>query len=255
MSKQQPHHTADDRSRDAAVPTHDYFAQLDLADPADLEEALDSLIHDLESGRFLMWEAVVRQEQGQPLTQAHKRALSRLVNFGDRAEERILYIDEQPRPSEPWYALARQLAPRLLQEPFKTAEMYYGVTFEGWPTLVDCLHAHAPALSLPAEVQSPLDIFPLDLQHRLWLQVCFDMLSGLGQEAELTLANPEQQDRVAGFIDLLKAHKASVQYFDLTLDDLLTRVILPAPDQIILLEMMLKKLGMPSSQEQLARFL
>jgi hypothetical protein len=86
------------------------------------------------------------------------------------------------------------------------------------------------------------------------LQACFDALHGLGQEDELTLANPEQQDRVEWFINLLREHKESVQYFDLTLDDLLTRVILPPKDRAILIEMMLRQLGM-TSQDHLAKFL
>jgi hypothetical protein len=133
--------------------------------------------------------------------------------------------------------------------------MYYDVTFEGWPALVECLQKHAQALSLPEGVHSPLDIFPIDLQHRLWLQDCFNILSGLGQDDDLTLTKAEQRDRVEGFIDLLKEHKDSVQYFNPTLDDLLTRVILPSQDRAILIEMMLKKLGMTSSQDHLSKFL
>ena len=255
MSKRNPQHAANKRSLDADVPTRDYFEHLNLDDPGDLGEALDNLIHDLETGHFLTWEAVVRQEQDQPLTRQHKKALSKLINFGDQDDDRILCIDEMPRPSEPWYELARKIAPRLLQEPFLTDALYYDVTLEGWPALAECLPEHARALSLPEGAQAPLDIFPVDLQHRLWLQDCFDALHGLGQDDELTLALTEQQDRVEWFINSLKEHKDTVQYFDLTLDDVLTRVILPPKDRAILVEMMLKELGMASPQDQLAKFL
>lgn len=70
------------------------------------------------------------------------------------------------------------------------------------------------------------------------LQYCFNELSGLGQDAELTLEDPGQQDRVDGFIDRLRQCKESVAYFGLTLDSLLTRVVLPGKDQPIFLKMM-----------------
>jgi len=255
MSKRKSPRTANRKPLAAGVPIHDTFERLDLNDPGDLDEGLGRLIHHLETGYFLTWEAVIRQEQDLPLTREHQQALSQLIDFRDQGADRILYIDEMPRPSEPWYALARKIAPRLLQEPYLTNALYYDATLEGWPALVECLHKQTQALSLPEGVHTPLDIFPVDLRHRLWLQTCFDALHGLGQEDELTLANPEQQDRVEWFINLLREHKDSVQYFDLTLDDLLTRVILPPKDRALLIEMMRKNLNLPTPQSRLAEFL
>jgi hypothetical protein len=108
-------------------------------------------------------------------------------------------------------------------------------------------------LPLPEGVKSPLDVFSVDLRHRLWLQVCFDALIGLGQNEALTLER--QGYRVEWLIRCLKEHKDSVRYFDLTLEDLLTRVIMPPKDEKILVEMLTQELGLTSSQDRLADFL
>lgn len=240
---------------DPSVPTYNYLEHIDLDDPGHIDEALDNLIHGIKTGYFLQWEAVVCQEQGLPLTKKQEKALASLISFSDVDDDRIWYIDELPRPTEPWYEIARKIAPRILQEPFRTDAGMYWAMHEGWPTLVEVLESHGRNLSLPEGVESPLDIFPIDLQHRLWLQTCFDALSGLGQDKELTLENKRQQDRVAWFIRLLRERKDTIQYFDLTLEKLLTRVIMPPRDEKIFVKMMMEQLGLTSSQEHLADFL
>jgi hypothetical protein len=247
--------TQDQVHFDPNVPTYDYFEHIDLDDPGCIDQALDNLIHDIETGYFLQWEGIVRQEQGLPLTKKQKKALVSLISFSDADDDRILYIDEMPRPKEPWYEIARKIALRILREPSRTNEITYWAMHEGWPTLVEILEAHGRDLTLPQGVESPLDIFSPDLQHRLWLQTCFDALSGLGQHRELTLENERQQDRVAWFISLLEEHKDTVQYFDLTLEKLLTRVIMPPKDEEIFVNMMTEQLGLSSPQERLADFL
>lgn len=240
---------------DPDVPTHDFFERINLDKPWGLEEACDNLLYYLETGYFLQWEAVVRQEQGLRLTRAQKEALSNLISFSDEEGDRILYIDEIARPSEPWYEIVRKIAPLLLQEPFKTYKVHYAVVIEGWPNLAEHLEKYGQDLSLPEGMTSPFDIIPVDLRHRLWLQTCFDALSGLGQDKELTLENERQQDRVEWFIGLLREHKDTVQHFDLTIETLLTRVILPPKDEKILTEMMTEQLGLTSLQDHLADFL
>src|ERR1019366_1437838 len=47
-------------------------------------------------------------------------------------------------------------------------------------------------------------------RHKLWLQCCFNELGGLGQEEELTLEDPEEHERVDGFIENLRECKDSV---------------------------------------------
>ena len=83
------------------------------------------------------------------------------------------------------------------------------------------------------------------------LQWCFDELSGLGQESELTLENEDQVDRVEWFIQRLQQTREAVAYFDLTLESLLTRVRLPERDLPILVKLATKQLGLKSSQEPL----
>jgi len=228
---------------------------MDLDDPGYVDEALDNLISDIQSDYFLRWEAVVRQERDLPLTRKQKKALSGLMSFSDEEDDRIWYIDELPRPSELWYEIARKIVPHILQEPFRTDKGMYWAMYEGWPTLAEVLKTHGRDLSLPEGVDSPLDIFPIDLRHRLWLQTCFDALSGLGQAEELTLENEQQSDRVEWFICCLKEHKGTVQYFDLTLDKLLTNVIMPPQDERVFVKMMMEQLGLTSPQERLADFL
>jgi hypothetical protein len=93
------------------------------------------------------------------------------------------------------------------------------------------------------------------LQRTLWLQVCFDDLYGLGQEEELTLANENQQDRIKWFIHALRQQKDTVRYFDLTLNSLLTRVILPPEEEALFVPMMMEQLALPSPQAPLADYL
>ena len=88
------------------------------------------------------------------------------------------------------------------------------------------------------------------------LSCCFDELSGLGQEEELTLENEEQKSwRIEEFIDSLKDYKDSVNYCHLTLDKLLQLVKLPPKDEKILVKSMLEKLGLESGSQQLYNFL
>jgi hypothetical protein len=90
----------------------------------------------------------------------------------------------------------------------------------------------------------------------LSLQGCFDALSGLGQDEELTLENEEErQYRIEDFVESLREHKDSVQYFALTLDSLLTRVIVPEKDKPILMHALQEKLGMESTADCIAEYL
>lgn len=237
---------------DRSVPTYDHLEHIDLDDPGAIDQALDNLIHNIETGYFLQWEAVVRQERGLRLTQKQEEALGNLIYFGDDADDRILYIDEIPRPKEPWYEIARKIIPRLLEEPFRTDAGMYWAMYEGWPTFVETLETHGQDLPLPQDADSPLEIFPVDLRHRLWLQTCFDALSGLGQDEELTLANKRQREsRMNWLIQCLREHKDTVKYFDLTLEKLLTKVIMPPQDEKIFVDLMRERLDLASLQEPL----
>ena len=242
----------------ANIPTEDFLKTRRSAGSFDWSEGLASFLLFMENGKFLAWEAVIAEEQGLALTRQQETALKNLVGFGDVEEddEHVFSINEIARPSKPWYEILNQIVSHLLIEPFRTFDIHFEYQCEGWGWLVACLEKHAAALSLPPGVTSPLEVVPAELRHRLWLQDCFDDLSGLGQEKELTLENEEQRRyRIEDFISSLRKHKDSVQYFDLTLDSLLTRVIVPEEDRPILIREMQERLGMKSTADRLADYL
>ena len=236
-----------------SIPTEDYLSCCNLNEPWGIEEALDGFIYDIEQGYFLEWQAVVQQERGLPLTDEQKAALDELMDFNDDIDDNsILYINDRSRPSKQWYEIVRELAPRLLKAEFKTCKPHYSVFMDGWDRLVNCLELHGCCLSLPEEAQSPLDVIPLDLQHRLWLQSCCEMLMGIGQYEELSLEREEQSYRINNFIGCLKEHNDSVKYLDLTLEKLLTFVLLPSKEKTLFIEKMLKALGLSSITDSIA---
>ena len=98
---------------------------------------------------------------------------------------------------------------------------------------------------------SPVELIPADLWHKCGSGSAH-ALSGLGQFEESTLQREEEQDRIDQFIDNLRACKDSVAYLDLTLDSLLTRVILPDGDKPIFVQMMREKLGLKSTTDRIA---
>jgi hypothetical protein len=240
---------------DPDIPVNDTLEHLNLDEPGDLEEALDNFIYELENGYFFMWEAVVSEEQSLKLSRKQNNVLNDLLDFSDEDDDQILYIDEIPRPKEAWYEIARKIAPGILVEPFKTDAVMYAVVHEGWANLTEALEEHAQDLSLPEGIESTLEIFPHDLQHRLWLQTCFDTLSGLGQGENFTLENEEELYRIEDFISLLRDHKDTVQYFDLTLEMLLTKVIMPLKDKKLFIIMFMEQLGLPTNQAPIVDYL
>ena len=184
----------------ADVPTIDLLESLDLADECDVVEAFDRFIAEMVSDHFRTWEAVIRQEQGLPCTVFLNDLAYDLLDYGGD-DDRVLYVDEIPRHREPWYAILRRIAPRLLAEPFRTADVHAERLTEIWPSVLVAIENHGRGLSLPAGVSQPLDVLPAELRHKLSLQCCFDPLSGLGQDDCLTLANEDQLDRIDSFID------------------------------------------------------
>jgi hypothetical protein len=239
---------------DPAIPTIDFFEVQPLEDS--YGELLDYFILMMEQDEFLAWEAVMAQEQGLRLTGQQRSALSQLMTFDDTDGDQVLYINEMPRPSEPWYTILSKIVPHLLIEPFRTFDIHYEEQCEGWPRIVHCLSEHAAGLSLPDGVTSPIEVVPVELRHKLWLQECFDDLSGLGQSDELTLHNEEQYEfRIADFLESLRRHEESVRYFKLTLDSLLTRVILPDQDIPVLVNAIQQELGLESPSDRLADYL
>lgn len=241
---------------DSDVPTHEYFSLDSLDEMWNLQEAVAGFVYELEQGRLQLWEAVACQEQGLPLTARQHAALNDLVSFGDDDEDEddgegcILQIDGIERPSVSWDVMLNKIVTHLLTEPFRTAEVMHEVNCEGFSQLMDALREHGQELSLPPGIPSPEEVIPAELRHKLWLQLCFDALGGLGQEPELNLK--EQPDRIDWFIDRLREHKDSVRFLGLGLESLMKRVILPTCDQPLFVEMMQMQLALRSIQESIA---
>jgi hypothetical protein len=241
---------------DPDVPTYDLFEHRNLDKAGDLGELVQDVIGDLEHGDFLMWEAVVSDELGLTLTRNQAKALSELLDFSEgEGEDRILYINEIPRPSEPWYEIVRKIAPHLLVKPYKTDDIHEDVTYEGWTNLASALEDHGEGLSLPAGVDRPVDVVPIELQHRLRLQTDLTLFGGLGQSHALTLQDEEELVRIEEFIARLREHRETVEYLDLTLEKVMTVLILPPQDEPIFVEMMQKELGLDSMQDKIAEHL
>jgi len=236
---------------DPSIPTDDFLDGCNPDGAWDLQEAVDNFVYWLEKDRFLTWEAVVCEELGLPLTPYQQKAVGSLINFNDEPDDQILYINEIPRPSEPWHVILNKIVPHLLIEPFRTFDMHQDVKSEGWTWIMKALDEHGQSLSLPPGVASYKQVVPADLQHKLWLQYCFDILSGLGKTDELILTE-EDPWRINELILRLRECKESVAHFGLTVESLLTRVILPERDRPIFVKLMQEKLGLASAQEPIA---
>ena len=237
---------------DAGIPTNDFFEGMRLTELWHLQQAVENFVFMLEHGDFLTWEAVICEEQGLPLTPQQEEALHALLTFGAPPIDHILYINEIPRPSEPWHVILIKLVPHLLVEPFRTFDVQKEMQSGGWEQIMTALQKHGGGLSLPPGVASYKEVVPADLRHKLWLQYCFNDLAGLGQEEDMTLEDPEEHYRIDWFIDHLRECKESVEYFGLTLESLLTRVILPERDRPLFVKLMQEKLSLSSAQAQIA---
>ena len=238
------------------APTRDFLGGFNLEWPWDLEEAVAKFSAAVQQGAFLAWEAAVCVEQGVPVTAAQRAGIERLHRVAaDEADEKTPPLRDQPRPGEPWYAILNKIVPHLLVEPLQTAEVYEDVQYDGWFNLATCLQEHGQGLSLPPGIASTLDVVPVDLRHKLWVQACCAELAGLGQADDMTLENEDEQFRVYRFIHRLPTCRESVAFLGLTLDSLLSRVILPARDRPVFVRMMQEKLGVRSPAERLAEYL
>jgi hypothetical protein len=236
------------------IPVYDFFEDHHAGTSAwDLGECIESLIISIEDGYFVTWEAVVREEQGLPLSSKQEEMLDDLMSFSeDDYNGPTLYINGLPRPREPWYETLRKLVPGLILEPFKTYEIHNEMYHEDWPRIVESLETHGRDLTLPEGIDDPLEVIPPETLHRLWLQYCFDELSGLGQEDEMTLEDEEQKSwRVKDFIERLRECKNSVEKLGLTLEKLFQLVKLPPTDEKILKASMIEKLGIQSESQKL----
>ena len=89
----------------------------------------------------------------------------------------------QENPREPWYETVRKVASLILLERIETSSFLPETAIDGWPELVEVLEQHGKHLMLPENVESPVDVVPKEIQHKLWLQsFCFAELIAIGQD-------------------------------------------------------------------------
>lgn len=188
------------------------------------------------------------------LSEAHEEALDQLINYGD--DDDILYINEIPRPHEPWYETLRRVAPCILVEKLHTAGSHFEVITWGWPRLVEALEEHGNKLSLPDGIYNALDVIPKGLRSRLWLQSCLDDLLGIGyQWGEDDVTSFEQKDehyRINRFIEALRDHTEDIQALDLTLKKLWDVLFMPSKERELFIKMFTEALGLESDDAPIA---
>lgn len=232
-------------------PTYDFFEEEPLSDYY-LEEILNNFVFYLETGYFSMWESVVAAEENKKLTKDQEGQLNQLINFGEEEMEEILYIDESPRPSKPWYETAREIAKRLFQGQIKTYEVNSTLAYEGWDKLKEAIIKYGENLSQPKGIENPIEIIPEELRHKLEIQTAIDWLVGLGQEEELTLADPAQHFRIKELVEELKKKISSVRYLKLSIEKIAKEFVeLSATEKIKFEEAMIKKIGLANVKEEM----
>lgn len=212
-------------------PVDDLLDGIDLGSVFRRKDAVDSVVSWLEQGTYRGWEAALRAEQQLPLTDAHEEALDELVSVSDDDEDgTVLYIDDRARPSEPWYATVRRLAPHLVVEGIDSSDVLSEDLLTMGETLVDAVVDHAEGLSLASGCSAPVDVFPAGLAHRLRVQAaCYELL-GIGQVFSNGTRNA-LGDRAAWFEEALAERADSLRALDWTIDDVLRVVLVPEPER------------------------
>ncbi|WP_177428663.1 hypothetical protein, partial [Candidatus Venteria ishoeyi] len=146
--------------------------------------------------------------------------------------------------------------PYLVYEPFNTKEAFlHWIAHEGWPTLSEVLNCYGQQLPLPSNCHVWQDIFPANLRYRLDLQACFSEFSGIGSTDELSLLNEIEQERIEWFIRMLRQHRAALRYFDLTLNRLLERLLLPGAEETQFRLLFCQQLHITDTEQSLLDFL
>ena len=134
---------------DRTVPVFDFFEGFELDDPAVVLKAAEEFIDQMDMDLFRCWETIIRYEQDLPTTYSLRELTREQVEYGG---SRVLYIQDTPRFKQPWYQIVRALAPRLLSEPFGTADDP-GLA-DVWPRMARAIEEHGHGLSLPEGVNA-----------------------------------------------------------------------------------------------------
>lgn len=234
------------------IPTYDFFERMPQSD-FELEEIIENFVSSMENNYFLMWEAVVCQEQNIELTEHQQKQLDQLINFGEEESDEVLYIDEMPRPNKKWYETAVQIAEKLVKGRITAYEIHSALIAEGWEKLRESIVENSAHLSKPKGIKNAIEVIPEEIRHHLAIQEAMDWLVGLGQEEELSLTNPDQAFRVEELIEDLSKNIGSVTYFQLSIEKIVSKFIdLKEEDEIKFKELMVEKLCLKSTEENLA---
>jgi len=232
------------------VPVYEFFADHDLTQSDGLAEAVAQFRDWLEHDDFVTWEAVVCQEQRLPLTRLQQELLEELDCYGE-PDTPLLFINDFPRPSQPWDVLLHELAQRLcLPVPFDPGHPHEDLMFFAWAELEDALAECGEDLSLPPGAQSVVDVVPVALRQQLRLQRCFEDLP-IPAELNRNHVGPPAF-WIDEFLDDLRDEAAAVAYFNLSLDTLLARIVLSDADRKRLIDRAQKVLRLASPQDPLA---
>ena len=136
---------------------------------------------------------------------------------------------------------------------FKTFEVHYAVTTDGWKELVAALDAaRGGPVAARGGRKARSRSCPSSCGTGCGSRHVSGHSPGSGQEEELTLRDPEEHYRIEEFIACLRKHRESVEFLDLTLEKLLKVLVLPPQDEPIFIEMMKKELGLNSMQDRIA---
>lgn len=233
------------------IPTYDFFEREPQSD-FDLQEILEDFVFSMETNYFLLWEAVICQEQNIELTESQEKQLDKLINFREDDDEEILYINEVARPNKKWYAIANHIAEKLIKGRIATYELHSVLISEGWGKLKKSIVEHGAHLSKPKGVKNAIEVIPEEIRHQLEIQESVDWLVGLGQDEELKLTNPDQIYRMEELIRDLKTKIESIKYLQLSTEMIVSKFIeLREEDEIKFKEYMVDKLGLKSTEENL----
>jgi hypothetical protein len=231
------------------VPSHDFLEG--LREDGSVSLAVEDFNCAIQRRMFVMWEGVIRMEQGLALSHAEKEAVHSLRCFED--DEHVHYIDGLSRPRKPWYHTLNTLAEALLLDRVDTVDGAARTHSDAWRSLQDVLDLHGGDLRLQPGVGSPIEAVPDPTRWRLGLQSCLCLLCGIGQHPELTLADADvRRRRLRDFLDELVDNVDSVRALNLTLAQLLASLAMPRREKRLLEKALRTELALTSSEDPLA---
>lgn len=200
-----------------------------------LHDVAEQFAAELESGRCEVWEALLRQEQGLPLTEQQRLCLGEMLG----SAERIPLLDDRPRPCEPWYQALQYLLARLCERPEGDENQMIWVHYVAVRVL-DAVAEHATRLSLPPGVDSLAELLAGERVSLVRARAIVDPLLGIGQAGDdgqpMSLADPKQRYRIEWIAKAMRAEAAHLERLGWGIEELLEHVSLAPEERRMLLE-------------------